>query len=147
MKSTYSKMKILVSLFFLFFSIGSFAQDKDASEIRELLAQQNQAWNRGSLDSFMIGYWDNDSLLFIGRNGPQYGYNKTLEGYKKGYPDTSYMGHFTSTVLVMKKLGDDYYFVVGKWELQRTVGDISGYYTLLFQKINGKWRIIADHSS
>jgi hypothetical protein len=44
-------------------------------------------------------------------------------------------------------LSDEYYFVVGKWFLQRSIGNIGGHYNLLFRKINGKWVIIADHSS
>ncbi|MEO7209869.1 MAG: nuclear transport factor 2 family protein [Chitinophagaceae bacterium] len=132
---------------FLLHATVSFAQNKDEVEIRKILSQQNTAWNQGNLDSFMVGYWNNDSLLFIGSSGPRYGYETTLKGYKKSYPDTAHMGHFTSTILSMKKLSDEYYFVVGKWALQRSVGDVSGYYTLLFRKIKGHWMIIVDHSS
>jgi hypothetical protein len=31
--------------------------------------------------------------------------------------------------------------------LQKSVGDFSGYYTLLLRRIKGQWKIIADHSS
>jgi hypothetical protein len=120
---------------------------KGEREIRAILKQQEDAWNKGKLDDFMIGYWQNDSLLFIGKNGPKYGYQTTLENYKKSYPDTSHMGKFTSTVLNIKRLSSKYYFVVGKWHLKRSVGDVSGHYTLLFKKVNFKWVIIADHSS
>ncbi|MBS1730550.1 MAG: nuclear transport factor 2 family protein [Bacteroidetes bacterium] len=138
---------VIVSCFFLFHSSSSFAQSKDEMQIRKILTQQNNAWNQGNLDSFMVGYWNSDSLLFIGSGGPRYGYATTLIGYKKSYPDTAHMGHFTSTILSMKKLSGEYYFVVGKWELARSVGDVSGYYTLLFRKIKGVWVIVADHSS
>jgi hypothetical protein len=57
------------------------------------------------------------------------------------------MGKFTSTIVNMKRLSSEYYFVTGKWFLKRTVGDVSGYYTLLIRKINGKWVVVADHSS
>lgn len=134
-------------LFIFFAATNSFAQNKDEAAIREILSRQNMAWNRGNLDSFMIGYWNNDSLLFIGSSGPRYGYETTLNGYKRSYPDTAHMGYFTSTILSMKKLSDEYYFIVGKWELKRSVGNASGYYTLLFRKINGQWVIVADHSS
>ena len=36
----------------------------------------------------MKGYWNNDSLMFIGRNGVTYGYQNTLMNYKKNYPNT-----------------------------------------------------------
>jgi len=120
---------------------------KAKQQILQILQQQEQAWNNGNLDAFMIGYWNNDSLLFIGKNGPKYGYANTLANYKKSYPDTSYMGRFTSTVLSIQKLSAKHYFVVGKWYLKRSVGDVSGHYTLLFKKIKGNWVIVADHSS
>lgn len=130
-----------------FISIATFAQNKNEIAILKMLQAQETAWNNGSLDIFMKGYWQNDSLLFIGKNGPKYGYTTTLENYKKGYPDTARMGKFTSTILSLKKLSTKYYFVTGKWYLKRSVGDISGYYTLLIKKINGEWVIVADHSS
>jgi len=140
-------MKQLLLIVFTILSLNVTAQDKDALTIKKMLAAQEKAWNEGNLDKFMIGYWQSDSLLFIGSKGPKYGYNITLENYKKGYPDTAHMGKFTSTIISMKKLSAEYYFVVGKWFLQRSVGDISGHYTLLIRKIKGQWVIVADHSS
>jgi ketosteroid isomerase-like protein len=136
-------------LLFVFCTTTLFAQaqNKDENAIRAMLSAQEAAWNTGNLEQFMIGYWQSDSLMFIGKNGPTYGYNKTLANYKKGYPDTAHMGKFTSTIVNMKRLSPEYYFVTGKWFLKRTVGDVSGYYTLLIRKINGKWVVVADHSS
>src|SRR6478672_13811496 len=44
----------------------------DEAAIRQLMADQSAAWNRGSIDDFMKGYWNNDSLLFIGKPGLTY---------------------------------------------------------------------------
>lgn len=57
------------------------------------------------------------------------------------------MGKLRFELITVKRLSDEYYFVVGKWFLKRSIGDIGGHYNLLFRKINGKWVIIADHSS
>lgn len=140
-------MKQLFTICCIVLMLNSFAQTKDEASIKKMLSAQEKAWNEGNLDKFMIGYWQSDSLLFIGSKGPKYGYNITLENYKKSYPDTAHMGKFTSTIVSMKKLSPEYYFVVGKWYLQRSVGDANGYYTLLIRKIKGEWKIIADHSS
>ena len=140
-------MKKTLFLSFCFISLISFAQNKNEIEIRKMLSAQEVEWNKGNLETFMKGYWQNDSLIFIGKNGPKYGYATTLANYKKGYPDTATMGKFTSTILSLKKLSNQYYFVVGKWYLKRSIGDVSGHYTLLIQKINGEWVIVADHSS
>jgi hypothetical protein len=95
----------------------------------------------------MKGYWENDSLRFIGKSGITYGYSNTLNNYKRGYPDTAAMGKLQFTILVVKKLSPRYYEVVGKWYLKRSIGDVSGHYTLLLRKINSKWVIVSDHSS
>jgi hypothetical protein len=95
----------------------------------------------------MRGYWNNDSLMFIGAKGINWGWKTTLNSYKKGYPDTVAMGKLSFELLVVKRLSPEYYFIVGKWSLKRTIGDIGGHYDLLFRKINGKWLIISDHTS
>lgn len=123
------------------------AQDNDKQQILSILKRQTEDWNRGNIDSFMVGYWNNDSLMFIGQSGVTYGYKKTLANYKKNYSDTVQMGKLSFDILQVKRLSPTDYFVVGKWHLHRTVGDIGGHYTLLFRKINGQWVIVADHSS
>lgn len=140
-------MKKIFFFLLVFVITNSIAQNKTETAILKMLFAQEQEWNNGNLESFMKGYWENDSLLFIGKNGPKYGYKTTLENYKKGYPDTTHMGKFTSTIISLKKLSNKYYFVVGKWYLKRSVGDVKGFYTLLIKKIDGEWLIVADHSS
>jgi len=123
------------------------AQKNARQKILTLLDTQTQAWNRGDLEGFMKGYWENDSLRFIGKSGITYGYDNTLNNYKRGYPDTAAMGKLQFTILVVKKLSPRYFEVVGKWYLKRSIGDVSGHYTLLLRKINSKWVIVSDHSS
>jgi hypothetical protein len=76
-----------------------------------------------------------------------YGYKNTLANYKKNYPDTATMGKLTFTLISVKRLSEKYFRVVGKYYLTRSIGDASGHFTLLFEKINGEWVIIEDHSS
>lgn len=124
-----------------------FAQKNDEAHIRQLLATQTEAWNRGDIEGFMQTYWKSDSLLFIGKGGVKWGWQETLSNYKKSYPDAMAMGRLSFNVLVVKKLSPEYYYVVGKWMLQRSIGDLSGHYDLLLRKIGGRWVIVADHSS
>ena len=131
----------------LLFAQFANAQTKDANKILQIMSAQEKAWNEGNIQQFMKGYWENDSLVFVGKSGLTYGYNNTLANYKKGYPDKTYMGKLKFTILSMQPLGKQFYRVIGKWELTRTVGNLSGHYTLLLQKINGEWKIISDHSS
>jgi hypothetical protein len=57
------------------------------------------------------------------------------------------MGKLDFDILQVKLLSNEYAFVLGKWHLTRSIGDIGGYYTLLFRKIKGQWFIIVDHTS
>jgi hypothetical protein len=125
----------------------AFGQSADDKSILKILDDQTKYWNQGNLDEFVKGYWHNDSLMFIGQSGVTYGYQNTLNNYKKNYSDTSKMGKLQFEIIKIQRLSDEYYFVVGKWFLQRSIGDLKGHYTLLFRKIKNEWVIIADHSS
>jgi ketosteroid isomerase-like protein len=122
------------------------AQQPDAA-IKTLLQQQTGAWNQGDLETFMQTYWQSDSLVFIGKHGPTYGWQKTLDRYKQSYPDTAAMGKLNFNLLEIRPLSSEVYFVLGKWHLQRTAGDMEGHFTLIIKRIKGAWKIIADHSS
>jgi ketosteroid isomerase-like protein len=125
----------------------SFAQNSDVTTIQSILDNQTKAWNNGDLDAFMVGYLNSDSLVFIGKSGPTYGYKNTLANYKKGYPDKSHMGNLHFDIVSIKPLNEDHYFVIGKWHLTRTVGNLNGIFTLVFRKTKEGWKIISDHSS
>ena len=140
-------MKSILITLLTILSCAAFSQTKDETEVRNVLAKQNAAWNRGDVDAFMIGYWENDSLMFIGKSGVTYGYKNTLANYKRNYPDTTAMGKLTFTLIQVKQLSPDYFHVTGKYYLTRTIGDANGHFTLMFRKISGKWVIISDHSS
>lgn len=140
-------MKTLLLLLFLSPAVFCTAQSRDEAAIRTLLQTQTETWNRGDLDGFMQTYWHSDSLTFIGKSGVTHGWQQTLENYKKGYPGKAAMGTLSFAIIEIKKLSDDYYYVTGKWLLQRAEDKPSGYYTLLLRRINGAWKIISDHSS
>ena len=141
------KITILI-LVFTFISCSIFAQSLSAEkEIRAVLALQDEEWNRGNIAGFMESYWKSDSLMFIGKSGITYGWQKTLDNYKKNYPDTAAMGKLRFDLIEFKLLGDKDCFVVGKWFLIRSIGNVNGAFTILLRKINNTWVIIADHSS
>jgi ketosteroid isomerase-like protein len=142
-------MKKIFYLLLLLITISSTlsAQSKDELTIRKALNEQLAAWNAGDVNRFMLTYWTSDSLMFIGKNDITYGWQNTLESYKKGYPDTTAMGKLDFDILHVKRLSVLYFFVVGKWHLTRSIGDVGGHFTLLFKKIKNKWVIVADHSS
>ena len=91
-------------------------------------------------------YWQSDSLKFIGSKGLTYGWQKTLNNYTKGYPNKDAMGILTFTIIESIQLSETSIYVIGKWELKKDKPN-GGHFTLLWQKINHKWVIVADHTS
>jgi ketosteroid isomerase-like protein len=140
-------LRIAVLTTLLFLSLSVLAQSNDETAIRKVMADQTAAWNRGSIDDFMKGYWNNDSLIFVGKSGLSYGYTNALNNYKKNYGNADKMGTLFFTLLKINRIAPDHCFVIGKWLLKRKVGDIGGIYTLLFRKIGGHWLIVCDHTS
>lgn len=141
-------MRCILLTFLLSVSSIVFSQENnDKKIILSILENQTREWNNGNIEGFMKGYWNSDSLMFIGKSGVTYGYQNTLNNYKKSYSDTAHMGKLFFTLIKVQRISADAYFVVGKWFLKRSVGDVGGHYTLLFRKIKGQWVIVADHSS
>ncbi|MFI5153788.1 MAG: YybH family protein [Chitinophagales bacterium] len=140
-------MKSLFLLSLIFLSTNSFSQSRDEQDIRKLMNDQVLAWNKGSIEEFMRGYWNNDSVMFVGKNGISYGYTTVLNNYKRNYRDTVQMGKLSYTLLKLDRLSAEYYLVIGKFFLKRSVGDLGGIYSLVLRKIKGKWFIISDHTS
>ncbi|MGN6178967.1 MAG: YybH family protein [Mucilaginibacter sp.] len=121
------------------------AQDKQA--ILKLMNDQQTAWNKGDIDAFMQGYWKSDSLVFVGKNAPLYGWKNTIDRYKKAYPDKDAMGRLTFGIIKLDILDHNNAFMLGSWHLDRKSGPVGGYFTLWFRKINGEWKIVCDHTS
>ncbi len=116
-------------------------------KIRAVLANQQQCWNQGDIDCFMQGYWNSDSLRFIGKSGINYGWQATLDNYKKSYPDKSAMGTLNFELLNLEPIGTDHYLVTGKWKLIRQADEPNGLFTLIWKRFGDEWKIIYDHSS
>ncbi|MDB5153229.1 MAG: nuclear transport factor 2 family protein [Mucilaginibacter sp.] len=137
--------KLILSCLMLLSSCLLFSQDKEA--IMKVLETQRQAWNRGDIESYMQGYWKSDSLIFVGKTAPVYGWQSTLDRYKKSYLGKAAMGQLTFDIIQVKVLDDSNAFVLGGWHLQREKDAPGGYFTLWFRKINGEWKIVCDHTS
>ena len=119
----------------------------DREEILSTFMNTQEAWNRGNLEEFMSGYWNSEKLVFTGVGGPTYGYKATLDRYKKGYPDSKAMGILKFTVIDLYQIDTNSAIMIGKFYLSRNISDVAGHFTLIWQKIDGCWLIISDHSS
>lgn len=144
-------MKIVFTLLTALALVPSlFAQapkEKDKAAILAIMDRQEKCWNNGDLECFMNGYWESEDLKFIGKNGITYGWQATLDRYRKGYPDKAAMGKLTFTILHTDAISKKSVMVVGKWHLQRADDAPEGHFSLIWRKIDGEWVIVADHSS
>lgn len=129
------------------FPILLFSQTKDEMDIRNVLNRQVTCWNEGDLECFMEGYWQSDQLVFIGKSGVTYGWQKTLDNYKKSYPDKAAMGQLSFEILIVEPLSEDFWTVIGKWSLQRKNDNPNGHFSLIFRRLDDDWVIVSDHSS
>jgi ketosteroid isomerase-like protein len=121
---------------------------KDLAEagIRLVMEAQEIAWNKHDLEGFMQGYWNSDQLKFYGSNGLTLGWENTLANYEKGYPTTAESGTLKFVINDISKIEGDNYWVMGEYHLKREVGDADGVFIIIFKKINGAWKIVADMS-
>ena len=120
--------------------------EKDKVEILKVLYLQQKAWNNFDLEGFMQGYWKSDDLKFYGGNGLSLGWEQTLTNYKKRYPSKDHIGELNFTIDAVSKIENDSYYVIGQYDLKRNVGDAHGTFMIIFKKIDGEWKIIADSS-
>ena len=124
-------------------------QSSDAAAIKQVLSDQQSAWNRGDIDTFMQGYNRSPDTTFIGKT-IEHGYDLILARYKKSFATRSAMGTLEFSDLSVKMLGRNYAVVTGKFHLARTTaggGDTSGVYSLIFKREPQGWRIILDHTT
>ncbi|HEY0197888.1 MAG TPA: SgcJ/EcaC family oxidoreductase [Rhodanobacter sp.] len=134
---------------------GIAAASGDAVAIRQVMDQQQTAWNRGDVDGFMHGYKDSPDTTFVGSNVRK-GYRDILESYRKHYANKAQMGRLTFSAIDVRLLpgarGDvRYAAVTGRFHLDRTAhGEAArddGVFSLLWERTPEGWKIILDHTS
>ncbi|WMI66316.1 nuclear transport factor 2 family protein [Aestuariibaculum sp. YM273] len=143
-------MKKIILFLCLICACHGFSQsneEDDKKDIQAVLKAQRLAWSKNNIEEFMEGYWKSDSLKFYGSNGVTYGWENTLKRYKKAYPSKDHTGKLSFKINDISKITDGAYYVLGEFHLKREVGNATGFFMLVFKKINGEWKIIADTSA
>jgi ketosteroid isomerase-like protein len=118
------------------------------SPIRQVLEQQQAAWNRHDLDGFMSGYWNSAQLTFFGAKKTS-GWQSTLDHYRKTYRgEGREMGRLEFSDLQIEELAPTAAFVRGSWKFTLSDGKTPhGLFTLVFRKFPQGWKIVHDHTS
>jgi len=109
-----------------------------------VLADQEAAWDRGDVLTFMEGYAD--SVCFIGKNGRNCGKGAVTKNYLRNFPDKAAMGDLTFDLHEVLGLGPGHAWVTGNWTLHRQTDTLTGGFSLLWEEELGGWRILRDHS-
>ncbi len=116
------------------------------TELSHILEDQTACWNQGDIDGFMNAYWKSEKLTFASGGEVERGWDATLARYKRRYPDAKAMGKVIFSKLEVQPLGDEAALMLGRWKLEREM-PIDGNFTLVWQKIDGQWKIVHDHTS
>src|SRR5262245_54577194 len=133
---------------------GAHTPSADEKEIRAVLDAQVTAWNKGDLDGFMAGYWNDDALTFISGGDITNGWKKTKERYEKRYKaDGKEMGKLTFSELHVETFSPNAAMLRGKFELvfekekDEKKKTARGRFTLILRKFPAGWEIPHDHTS
>ncbi len=138
----------LTTLLLLVSAVSLMAQsNKETAAIRKVMDDQAVAWNRGDIDTFMVGYWKSDKLKFVSGDRVTYGWQQTLDNYKRTYSTRALMGTLSFSGLEIDILSRDAAVVLGSWSLAREKDNPKGKFTLIFRKFKEGWRIVMDHTS
>ena len=125
-----------------------FARVKEADRLAILDAMETsrQGWNKGDFESYMQVYWPSDSLCFMGLDNLTYGWQNTLDNYRKGYPTEAHRGILTYHFKSFKQIAEGCVLVIGSFHLQREIGNAEGNFSLIWKEIDGQWQIVLDHT-
>jgi uncharacterized protein (TIGR02246 family) len=146
---------VFMGLLALVAALPAAAATDDAAAIRQMLADQQAAWNRGDVETFMHGYKDAPDTTFVG-GSVRKGYQAILASYRKHYANNAQMGRLTFSNVDVRMLpcaqgAVRYAVVTGRFHLDRSehgeAAQDDGVYSLLWEKTAQGWKIILDHSS
>lgn len=145
-------LKAIATFSLVILSLFIIQPQESGGEIEQLLTTQAQCWNDKDIDGFMQTYWKSEDLTFSGGGKTTRGWQATLDRYKKSYPKEK-MGTLTFDGLEVTMLSEEAAMVLGNWHLSIPQPEAKeelnkdGNFTLVLKMLDGKWKIIHDHSS
>ena len=114
------------------------------SQLLAVITDQQFAWNSGDIDGFMSAYWASPELRFASGGTVTYGWQETRDRYHARYSNRALMGQLVFDNLEFSPLSDDAAIVHGRWALERETDRPWGLFTLVFNQIDGRWKIVSD---
>lgn len=144
-------MKYLRTVIFSLISIACIAQNpispSDLEGIKANFMEQEKCWNKGDLECYVGAYSPIGEVQTISSIGVTKGVEAILANYKKYFPKDK-MGKLHFDNFSYKGINAEYAYVVGRYNLmyEEDKEPSRGWFSVLMQKVEGKWYIISDHS-
>lgn len=139
-------IKHMAGILCLLISVTSFADESvDESIIAQLRIQQD-AWNNGDLNVFLSIYAPDEGLVVVGSDVILTGIDNVRERYEAAYGTSESMGQLVFELNDLYLIDDNHAWVLGSWKLTHDGSESSGLFTTLWQKNDGVWLIIRDHT-
>ncbi len=123
------------------FSCASSSNHPEAA-IRQVMADQEAAWDRGDIPGFMDGYAD--TVCFIGPNSRTCGREAVQARYMQRYPDRASMGDLSFGIDEVVIAGDRNAWLTGTWRLVRAADTLGGGFALFWAHGPDGWRVARD---
>lgn len=121
------------------------APPDERPSVAAVLEMQAEAWNRGDLDGYMIGYRDSPDLEFRSGDTVTRGFQPVKERYFKRYKAAGQeMGKLTFRELAVEIVGLSEARVTGKWHLEKTTETLSGGFIVELHRDPAGWKIYRD---
>jgi uncharacterized protein (TIGR02246 family) len=118
------------------------------AEITAMLAHSAIAWNAGDLDGFVSDYADAPTTSFMAGGEPHYGYAWIRANYAPRFEPGAERDSLHFEEIAARPLGPGYSMATARFVLSRADSvTASGPFTLVLQRIDGRWKIIHDHTS
>ena len=122
------------------------------SELEAMLTRAAMNWNRGDLDAFIGDYLPSDSTTYIGGRGLVRGPAAIRSSYARLFTGELVRDSLSFTVLDVDPVAPDVANLIAQYTLARRVGGrdsvtARGPTSLLVRRVDGRWRIVHDHSS
>jgi ketosteroid isomerase-like protein len=115
--------------------------------ILKVILRREAWWNDGSIEGYMETYWNSPKLLVASGDKVTFGWEETLDGLQKRYPDIAAMGNLIYSVPDITILSNDSALAFGTWKIVREKDQSQGLFTLLLRRFDDGWLIVHDHTS
>lgn len=121
-------------------------------EMTAMLARAAASWNRGDLDAFVDDYLPGNETTYIGSRGLLRGPDAIRAAYAPRFVPGAVRDSLSFELLDVDPLAADVTNIIATYILVRHVGGrdsvtARGPTSLLMRRVDGRWRIVHDHSS